>query len=251
MGIFDDLKKQNRRTYQEIMCSILGLPTDEMAYVLELAAHELAAATHHLGELGIDLDKRLIGIHTGGGERWRWKQWHSERFRALAEELRYSLSDDTQIVLFGGPAEREINREISQRLRGSVFDAGCDNSVRHFAALLSNCTVALSGDTLAMHVALAVGCRVVTLFGPTSNAEIELFGRGEKVVPQLDCLVCYKQECDFSPNCMDMISVDVVREAVLRQLHAAKRQTPMALDIVTPTTSAMHDAVSSVAGTGV
>jgi heptosyltransferase-2 len=69
-----------------------------------------------------------------------------------------------------------------------------------------------------MHVALAMGRRVVVLFGPTSHTEIELFGRGEKVIADLSCLACYKQECDFVPNCMDGISVDMVQQAILRQL---------------------------------
>ena len=76
--------------------------------------------------------------------------------------------------------------------------------------------------SIAMHVALAVGSRVVVLFGPTSSAEIELFGCGGKVVPDMDCLVCYKQECDFVPNCMDLIAVDAVEAAVVRQLRSVR-----------------------------
>jgi heptosyltransferase-2 len=227
MGIFDDLKKKNVRTYQEVMCSIVSLPVEETAYVLELTAHERQVARNHLAHLGVDFRKPLIGIHTGGGERWRLKQWHPARFRALAQDLHSRLKDDVQIVLFGGPSEVGVNRDISNSLKGSVFDAGCDNTVRHFAALLAHCAVALSGDTLAMHVALAVGCRVVVLFGPTSHAEIELFGRGEKVVPNMSCLVCYKQQCDFSPNCMDLISVGMVKDALLRQLKVATQSQLM------------------------
>ncbi len=69
-----------------------------------------------------------------------------------------------------------------------------------------------------MHVGLARSVRVVVLFGPTSHHEIELFGQGEKVIPELSCLVCYKTECDFKPNCMDSISVEQVLGAVSRQL---------------------------------
>ena len=36
LGLFDDLKKENKRTYQEWMVDILGLPGDGMRYVLEL-----------------------------------------------------------------------------------------------------------------------------------------------------------------------------------------------------------------------
>lgn len=63
----------------------------------------------------------------------------------------------------------------------------------------------------------------VVLFGPTSSTEVELFGLGEKVVPDLDCLVCYKRVCDFIPNCMDSISVDMVKRAILSQLTVSMR----------------------------
>ena len=69
-----------------------------------------------------------------------------------------------------------------------------------------------------MHLALALGKRTVALFGPTSAAEIELYGLGEKVAPDMTCLSCYKTSCDFAPNCMDLISAAMVERAVLRQL---------------------------------
>jgi len=72
-----------------------------------------------------------------------------------------------------------------------------------------------------MHVALALKRRVVVLFGPTSAAEIELYGLGEKIVPQMECLACYKAGCNFVPNCMDLISVEMVARAVERQLREA------------------------------
>ena len=222
MGVFDDLKKANQKTYQDIMCSILDLPPDAVQYVMVLTEREKTAGRDYLRGLGLALDKPILGMHTGGGGRWRLKQWHEERFIALVPALVHALGPETQIVLFGGSLERERNRRIREAVRTPLYDAGCDNEVRHFAALLSCCTVVVSGDSLAMHVALAMGRRVVVLFGPTSHTEIDLFGQGEKVVPNLDCLACYKQDCDFVPNCMDAIAVDMVKRAILRQLSAAE-----------------------------
>lgn len=227
LGVFDDLKRANQRTYQEIMCSILGLPPQGMQYVLELTEREKQAGRDHLRELGLDLHKTIVGIHTGGGGRWRLKQWHEESFITLIPKLVHALGPDTQIVLFGGPLECERNRRIRETVSVPLYDAGCNNEVRHFAALIGCCSVVVSGDSLAMHIALAIGRRVVVLFGPTSHTEIELFGLGEKVIPNLDCLACYKQECDFVPNCMDVISVEMVKRAIVRQLSAARVLTSL------------------------
>ena len=76
-----------------------------------------------------------------------------------------------------------------------------------------------------MHLSLALKTRAVVLFGPTSAAEIELYGLGEKVFPDMGCLSCYKTSCDFVPNCMDLISTDMVESAVLRQLAVARIST--------------------------
>jgi heptosyltransferase-2 len=83
-----------------------------------------------------------------------------------------------------------------------------------------------------MHIALARGRRTVALFGPTSSAEIEMYGFGEKVVPAMACLSCYKTSCDFVPNCMDLISTEMVEAAVIRQLAIYRAQhTPEAASV--------------------
>lgn len=225
MGIFDDLKRENRRSYQKIMCSILDLPPDGLKYVLELTDHEKEEGRNHLLNLGLDLNRTIVGIHTGGGGRWILKQWREKGFISLVAELNRELGNDTQILLLGGPLEKEMNSGITKKVNFHVFDAGCDNEVRRFAALIRCCSVVLSGDSLAMHVALSMGRRVVVLFGPTSHTEIELFGLGEKVIPDLDCLSCYKRECDFVPNCMESISVDMVKRAVLMQLRLLSEES--------------------------
>lgn len=221
MGIFDDLKSKNQCSYQAIMCSILGIPAEGLRYIFELKEPEIKNGRDHLVKLGLKPDKKIIGIHTGGGGRWVLKQWQEEKFKELILELKRELDGDIQILLFGGPIERELNQRIIRSVKGKVYDAGCNNEVRHFAAMIRNCSVVLSGDSLAMHVALAMGRRVVVLFGPTSNTEIELFGLGEKVIPNMDCLACYKMTCDFRPNCMDSISVEMVKSAIFRQLAMA------------------------------
>lgn len=221
LGVFDDLKKNNKRTYQEIMCEILGLPKEELGYVLEISDIERGMAREHMSRLGIDFSRPILGIHTGGGNRWVLKQWTEKGFVELIDLVGDNMGKEVQVLLLGGSAEKSRNQRIASAVKKPVFDGGCDNPLRHFAGILSHCQLVLSGDSLPMHMALAMGCRVVVLFGPTSSNEIDLFGNGEKVFPVLDCLVCYRSSCDVKPNCMDSISAPVVYEAVKRQLRAA------------------------------
>ena len=224
MGVFDDLKRLGTRTYQDIMLEIIGCSGATHRYVLELSEGERARGRAHLERLGLDLSRPVIGLNTGAGQRWQLKQWREEGYLELVERL--AKRHAVQFVLLGGQEERERHQRLVTGSKIPLIDTGCDNSVRHFAAIVAACSLVVAGDTLAMHLALALKRRAVILFGPTSSAEIEMYGLGEKVVPQMDCLVCYKPTCDFVPNCMDLISTNMVEAAVERQLAAAQAIPP-------------------------
>jgi hypothetical protein len=59
---------------------------------------------------------------------------------------------------------------------------------------------------------------IVAFFGPTSAAEIDLYGLGEKIITPLGCSNCYLRDCDVRPNCMDSIPVSLMFAATSRQL---------------------------------
>jgi heptosyltransferase-2 len=227
MGVDDGLKRANRRTYQSVMLDILGLAAEEHHYVLELTGQERSTARTHFDRLGLRSNQPIVGLTVGAGGRWELKRWRLEGFVELAERL---YRQGVQVALLGGKAERERHAEIVAASAVPVIDTGTNHDLRGFAALTERCDVVVTGDTLAMHIALALRRRVVVLFGPTSAAEIELYGQGDKVVPDMECLSCYKTACDFVPNCMDLITTDMVEEAVVRQLPGrAPLRQPLAL----------------------
>jgi heptosyltransferase-2 len=219
-GIDDQLKRRGRRTYQSWMKDIIDASGVPDRYVLELSGAERENGRRQLAELGIDFERPIVGLNTGAGGRWELKQWREEGFIGLVQRL--ARERDVQFVLLGGPGERERNARLQAKAGVPLIDPGCENPVRHFAALTGACDVVVTGDTLAMHIALALGRRTVVLFGPTSAPEIELYDLGEKVIPDMSCLSCYKTSCDFVPNCMDLISVDMVAAAVHRQLSLVR-----------------------------
>jgi heptosyltransferase-2 len=107
-------------------------------------------------------------------------------------------------------------QEVLRRAGGAAVDGGT-HGLLDYAALVGLCDAIVTGDTMALHVAIALGVPVVAVFGPTVPQEIELFGRGRKVVSQIDCAPCYRRSCERSPSCMDGVSVDEVL-AALREI---------------------------------
>jgi ADP-heptose:LPS heptosyltransferase len=217
MGLFDDLKKGNTKTYEQLVCQLSGLPYDRIPPILSLAEDEIKQGDEFLVRNRLTKKKLIVGINTGGGTRWPLKRWTSEGFIRLGKKL--TRQKEVQVLLFGGPAEKEINRRISSQLGKEVIDTGCSNPPRRFAGLLNLCDVVLTGDSLALHIGLALRKRMVVLLGPTSAAEIDLYGLGKKITAEMDCLCCYRQICDKSPNCMENISADAVARSIQEQLH--------------------------------
>nr|HPJ71414.1 glycosyltransferase family 9 protein [bacterium] len=215
-SVFDDLKRANRRTYQEIVSGILGLEPPVGGVVLNLLPAEREAGRIFAIRNGLDECRLTVGVNTGGGGRWRYKRWTETGTVELIRRLRGEL--DAQVVLFGGPEEEERNARILEAAGPQVIDAGCRNSLRGFFSRLAQVDILVASDTMALHAALGLGKKVAALFGPTSAWEIELYGRGERVVAPVPCQCCYLNDCEVSPNCMDSITAERVMESLVRLL---------------------------------
>ncbi len=218
MGLSDTEKRANRDTYQRLVADVLGLdPTLVREPILEPSGHDKAGARAFVQGLGAT--GAVVGLNTGAGGRWAYKVWTKEHQQAF---VRLCTDAGCSVLLLGGPEEVQRHRELLAANAGrAVFDGGNHNTYGRFAGLVEQCRVIVTSDSLAVHVAAARKVPAVVLFGPTSAAEIELYGRGTKIVPPgLDCLCCYLPRCDKVPHCQALIEPAVVWAAVQPWLAA-------------------------------
>ncbi|MBT6459874.1 MAG: glycosyltransferase family 9 protein [Planctomycetaceae bacterium] len=205
----DKRKKANQRSYPEILFDALKIIPGKPSLHLGIEDREFA---ERFEQSYLEHNSIKIGLNTGAGNRWQFKQLDVSKTVDLANELTRPVG--RQILIFGGPEEVERNQEIIRKVSCPIVNTGTNNSIRQFAALVGLCDILVTSDSLALHIASALGVATVSFFGPTSVAEIKLFSRGEKIVSPLSCVCCYKRSCDFSPNCMDGISTDQISLAV-------------------------------------
>ena len=159
----------------------------------------------------------MIALNTGAGSRWRFKSWGENQTAQLARRLAEELH--LGVIITGGPAKASRNtRIVSTASSPDVVAAPTELSLLSFASLIRQCSVLVTSDSLAMHIGIALQRPVIAFFGPTSDAEIDLFGLGEKIVTPLSCSRCYLADCDVRPHCMESISVDELYNAVNRWL---------------------------------
>ena len=227
----DELKKANRKTWQRIMQEIVGIRPKQFDTLLYLTAQEKAFGDGFAKKNGIEKDDLVIGVNTGAGGRWPLKILSEEKTIELIEKIKNELhpkeinnsknkktKKQIKIILLGGPEEAGRNKRIAFGVSG-VIDAGCDNDLRQFASIVNICDVVVTSDSLAMHIAIALRKMVVAFFAPTSSAEIELYGMGEKVVPRGGCVCCYKKDGLAKPSCNDMLEVDDFIEALKKVIR--------------------------------
>ncbi|PAW76963.1 MAG: hypothetical protein B9S33_20470 [Pedosphaera sp. Tous-C6FEB] len=167
----------------------------------------------------------LIGLNAGA-EYGVAKRWPADRFIAAAKELRARLN--CSFVIFGGPSDTVLAAEIATAIggasSGSVANLAGRTSLRELCVALRACRVVLTNDTGPMHLAAAVGARVVGLFGSTS---IELTGPGlpddsrhTLLRGEAPCAPCFLRECPVDFRCMKSLSVEAVVAALERAASA-------------------------------
>ncbi|NWF88234.1 MAG: glycosyltransferase family 9 protein [Ignavibacteriaceae bacterium] len=212
MGAFDEFKKKNKKTYQQIIHELAGLEYKKGEIIINLTQNEIDFKNTFIKTNNLSRFKKIIGLNTGASKRWQLKQWRFEGFKELISKLQQK--EDIGILLFGGENELERNNQLV-KLFPNVVNTGSKNSLREFFSLMDIPDIIVTGDTLALHAAAALKKKVICYFGPTSSAEIEDYGRIKKIYPAMECLVCYKPECDFVPNCMDLISSDMIYQSIV------------------------------------
>jgi ADP-heptose:LPS heptosyltransferase len=226
MAAFDRKKRENQETYQRRMLSIMGFDDFHVAPpALRLAPELKASAATRIASLFDGSARRRIAVNVGAGRRWPKKMLDAEQIHRYITLLRERI--DADVLLVGGASEREKANSILERCNtdGRVKIALTESSVADFAAILNEMDLLLCGDTLAMHVAAAIGLPTIAVFGPTSPFEIADFDGLIKRVwtNQLDCLICYG-DCAKKRNCMSLIDLHELID--LTEAHLAHPRKP-------------------------
>lgn len=150
------------------------------------------------------------------------KRWSSGKF----SEVAYWLSDtaDLPVVLLGAGSDVRICSGIQERLAKHVHNLSGRYDLRITAAITSKARIALSNDSGPLHVASAVCCPVVGIFGPTGANNKLPPGEGSFVASaDLQCSPCYftyfKGCIHENIECQDQLTPDMVINVLEQALN--------------------------------
>ena len=225
LGVDDELKfRQNKKTYQQISFEQVGLNFASEDYLFSPDPESTEAVDLFLKSAGHSLAASqgpVIGLNTGSGRRFAGKKLPVSTYVELVRNFSDRLK--AIVLLLGGDDEIERNSQIEKLCSRPVINTG-SHSIRRFAAIVKKCDLVVSGDTTAMHIAIAMKVPVIAHFASTCAAEIELYGRGAKIVSTISCAPCYKRICPIDEQCMKDMTADEIFTAVSAQLNKNRLQ---------------------------
>lgn len=215
LGLDDHLKfRVNQKTVPQILCEQFKLRYKRDQYVLNMTETESAFCNEYKHNAGLDLADLIVGFNTGCSELYPNKKMTIDQHVELIHRL--STLRGIKLVLVGGPEDTQRNAEIVRRVGDKVVSTPTAEGVRRGLCYINLCDVIISGDSFGMHAAIGLKMHVLVWFGVSCWTEIDLFGRGEKLIPEgLACSPCWKKECPYNLECIQMIDLDSVVQFVV------------------------------------
>jgi ADP-heptose:LPS heptosyltransferase len=164
-------------------------------------------------------------VALGPGCKKPGNAWPPERFVAIARRL-LSL-DRFELVILGGPAERDLVDRLVDILAGRAIYAAGRFSVMESAALLAHCSLLIGLDTGTTHLAAAMGVPCVVIQSANSfPGQWDPLGENHSVIrADVPCAGCLRQECRIAGHpCMSDIGVDRVWTAIEKAIPTAEHE---------------------------
>lgn len=174
--------------------------------------------------VGFDPDKPFVVLPAGGdgkrgeiliatGASYPEKQWGLEKFRQLAKWL---VDRGHAVGLIGGPTDVDEAAAIAEGLRLQNF-AG-RTTLRETAQRIASAALVISGDSVALHLAAAVGTPSIALFGPTPPRQWAPRGKSRRTLYHPPhCSPCSRgghiPPCPYDVDCLKRITVEEVQGA--------------------------------------
>ncbi|MBM3252589.1 MAG: glycosyltransferase family 9 protein, partial [Candidatus Omnitrophica bacterium] len=171
----------------------------------------------------------LVGIIPGAGRSWGkdayLKHWLPENFAQLADKI--IENHQAEIIIMGDFSEKKIAQKIIKNMKQKAVDLSGMTTIGELSALLSKMKLAITNDGGPLHIAVALGKKTVSFFGPVDPKVYGPYPADENrhivLRKNLECSPCYRnfrlRACYRNGECLKTIDVKEACEAVERLLN--------------------------------
>ncbi|HQI42332.1 MAG TPA: glycosyltransferase family 9 protein [Ignavibacteriaceae bacterium] len=222
--VLENDKTHNVQTNIKLIEKLLNRHFDEEpALQIFLSDNDNMFAEKYLKENKIAADDFVVGFHPGCAtlKNHIKRRWEPEKFAELGKRLIKDKS--AKIFLFGGPEEEELKESISKIIDSEKSFIIKTEKFLQSIAIMKRCNVFVTNDSALMHIASALGLKVVAIIGPTNEYYIHPWKTEYKIASlYLDCSPCFFyspkpltcSRTDVKFKCIKELSVDMVLNKV-------------------------------------
>lgn len=226
--VLENDKVHNVQTNIKLCEALIGKKfNEEPLFEFPISKQEINSAFNYLNKNEIKENEIVIGFHPGCAtlKNHIKRRWEPEKFAELGKKL---IKDhNARILIFGGPDEKELKDKISSLINSEKVIIVSAESLTESTAIMKRCNVFVTNDSSQMHIAAAMGLKVVAIVGPTNQNYIYPWKTDHQIVTlNLDCapcffysprpLICNRDDLKF--KCIKELTVDMVYSSVLKYL---------------------------------
>ncbi|MGB9430374.1 MAG: lipopolysaccharide heptosyltransferase II [Gammaproteobacteria bacterium] len=218
-GLINDMRRLDKKiltqTVQRYVA--LGLERDAPLPPTNIPKPQLRVDPQNqkvlLERLALNQDLPMVALMPGA-EYGPSKRWPVERYGELAKRL---IASGRQVWVFGSVREQSLGEEITRIAGNRVVNLCGGTRLEDVADLLALAETAVTNDSGLMHIAAAVGIKIVAIYGSSSpDYTPPLTDKAEIVYLRLECSPCFQRECPLKHlNCLNHISVDDIQRRIL------------------------------------
>lgn len=198
---------------------------EEPKLQLDISGENRVYAEQFLKSKSIIESELVIGFHPGCAtlKNQIKRRWEPEKFAELGRKL--IENNSATIFLFGGPEEEALKENISELINSEKVIVVKTPDLMKSAAIMKRCNVFVTNDSSLMHIASALGLKVIAIIGPTNTKYIHPWKTEHKMVSlNLDCSPCFFyspkpltcSRTDIKYKCIKELTVEMVYNSTIK-----------------------------------
>ena len=217
-GLINDIRPLDKSLLTQTVQRFVALGEDQApAVVPDVPSPAMTVDENNrqriINALGLSVDQPVIGMMPGA-EYGPAKQWPPEYYAELARKLG---EQGYASWVFGSAKEQPLGDQIVSAGGDLAVNLCGRTQLADVVDLLSLCKSTVTNDSGLMHVAGAVGTKVIAIYGSSSPLFTPPLGDKQEVVwLNIDCAPCFERECPFGHyNCLKQIEVQRILDLAL------------------------------------
>jgi heptosyltransferase II len=208
-GLLNDIRPLDKESLPRTVDRFVALGVDAQQPLPHIPNPFLAAdatqAAMTLARLGKSAPQSQVLGLCPGAEYGEAKRWPTEYY---AEVANFALKQGWEVWLFGSEKDIPVTTAIDALTNNQCWNLGGKTKLGEAIDLMSLTHTVISNDSGLMHVAAALGKRVIAIYGSSDPHHTPPMS--EKAIIEylaLECSPCFKRECPLGHlNCLRQLA---------------------------------------------